>query len=90
MKEDTGCHKKFDFVGGCSRFGPKHCQQSPLPYGIISQNITIDLHESAALLIMKTSGLTPFIEDNCLGAYCSCVKADLPGAPYSRNYLEFT
>jgi len=36
---------------------------------------------------MKTSGLTPFIEYNYLSVG---VTADLPGAPYSRNYLEFT
>jgi hypothetical protein len=36
---------------------------------------------------MKTSGLTPFIEDNYLSVG---VTAGLPGAPYSRNYLEFT
>jgi hypothetical protein len=36
---------------------------------------------------MKTSGLTPFIEDNYLSVG---VTADLPGPPYSRNYLEFT
>lgn len=27
-EEATGGHKKFDFVGGCSRFGPKHTVSS--------------------------------------------------------------
>jgi len=34
-EKSTGGNKKFDFVGGCSRFGPKR--------GVISQNITTDL-----------------------------------------------
>lgn len=40
---------------------------------------------------MRTSRLTPLIEDNYLsvGAHCSCVMADLSGAPDSRYYLEF-
>ena len=37
VKAASGCHKKLDFVGGYSRFGPKHCQQSPLACGAVSQ-----------------------------------------------------